>query len=189
MDQRVYRKPWQGLFERLLCDWDERQSAEWDNADTRLASAVYTDPARYKSERAMLFRRLPLCLGHEDQLPAGQRACPRRGGPAAAARHEDATARSACSSMPAGIAARGWCREAGRCATGPACPVRITAGPMVWTGGCSACRGGRRFPTLDLAAHGLRQLPSAVRHGLIWACWIPTGTARTRHRGISRRPR
>ena len=71
MDQRVHRKPWQRLFERLLCDWDERESADWDNADTRLASRVYTDPARYESERAMLFYRLPLCLGHEDQLSAG----------------------------------------------------------------------------------------------------------------------
>ena len=34
------------------------------------------------------------------------------------------------------------------------------------------------FPTLDVAAHGLRQLPSAVRHGLIWATLDPNTTAR-----------
>ncbi len=34
----------------------------------------------------------------------------------------------------------------------------------------------KSFPTLDLAAHGLRQLPSTVRHGLIWAQLDPLAT-------------
>ena len=62
------RKPWQGLFERLITEWDVRQSPEWDCAETRLPSAVYTDPQRYQAELNILFRAMPLCLGHEDQL-------------------------------------------------------------------------------------------------------------------------
>ena len=63
-------KPWQGLFERLIREWDHRQSPDADCTETRLPSAVYTDPARYQAELSGLFRGLPLCLGHEDQLDA-----------------------------------------------------------------------------------------------------------------------
>ena len=69
-DANARPKPWQGLFERLIHEWDNRQSAEWDSAETRLPSSVYTDPGRYQAELTVLFRGLPVCLGHEDQLGA-----------------------------------------------------------------------------------------------------------------------
>ena len=56
------------LFERLLRDMDHRESPEWDAQDSRLDPAVYCDPAILEREKSQIFRRLPLCLGHADQL-------------------------------------------------------------------------------------------------------------------------
>ena len=70
-DEMACQKPWHRLFERLLSDWNERQGSDWDNAETRLPSSVYTCPQRYQTEVSTLFRRLPLCLGHVDQLAPG----------------------------------------------------------------------------------------------------------------------
>jgi hypothetical protein len=61
-------KPWHGLFERLISEWDHRQSPDADCTETIFPSAVYTDPEQYQAELSRLFRGLPLCLGHEDQL-------------------------------------------------------------------------------------------------------------------------
>jgi hypothetical protein len=66
--ESMTRKPWHSLFERLIDDWDERESPEWDVIEARLPSDAYTDPGRYKSEMSGLFRRFPLCLGDADQL-------------------------------------------------------------------------------------------------------------------------
>src|SRR4051812_32079896 len=60
--------PWHDLFERLIREWDHRQSPDADCTETTLPSAVYTDPEQYQAELRRLFRGLPLCLGHEDQL-------------------------------------------------------------------------------------------------------------------------
>jgi len=172
MDQGVHRKPWQGLFERLLHDWHQRQSTDWDSSDTRLSSSEYTDPKRYQAEIALLFRRLPLCLGHEDQLPAGSvLARDVAGLPLLLAKGRDGVVRvflNACRHRGARlVAAEGAvCRHSSL-----SCPYHG------WTYGLDGQLIGvpwrQAFPTMDPGTHGLRQLPTTLRHGLIWVVLDP----------------
>jgi phenylpropionate dioxygenase-like ring-hydroxylating dioxygenase large terminal subunit len=165
--------PWQDLFERLISEWGERQSPEWDSTETRLPSAVYTDPTQYQAELATLFRRLPLCLGHADQLvePSSTLAREIAGLPLFIARDSAGTIRVFLNA----------CRHRGaRLAAGDGTVCRRSSLSCLYHGWTYGLDGTlfsvpRReaFPTLDVAAHGLRQLPSAVRHGLIWVVLDP----------------
>jgi Rieske 2Fe-2S family protein len=165
------QKPWHRLFERLLSDWDERQSSDWDNAETRLPSSVYTCPQRYQAEVATLFRRLPLCLGHVDQLaPGSVMARDTAGLPLLLARDADGDVHVLLNA----------CRHRGaRLLAGDAVCRRSSLSCLYhgWTYGLDGrllnIPRKEAFPTCDPAAHGLRRLPSAVRHGLIWAVLDP----------------
>ena len=173
-DEKPCRKPWQGLFERLLSEWDDRQSAEWDSAETRLPAAVYTDPGRYQAELTVLFRGLPLCLGHEDQLGAAGSVLAREvaGLPLLMIRDSAGVVRVFLNA----------CRHRGaRLVAGEEAVCRRSSLSCLYHGWTYGLDGQllsvpRReaFPTLDTAARGLRQLPSAMRHGLIWAVLDPT---------------
>ena len=173
-DEKPCRKPWQGLFERLLSEWDDRQSAEWDSAETRLPAAVYTDRGRYQAELTVLFRGLPLCLGHEDQLGATGNVLAREvaGLPLLMIRDSAGVVRVFLNA----------CRHRGaRLVAGEEAVCRRSSLSCLYHGWTYGLDGRllsvpRReaFPTLNTAAHGLRQLPSAVRHGLIWAVLDPT---------------
>src|SRR4051794_19406340 len=59
---------WDGMFRRLLAEPERREAPERDATTALLPAAVYQDPQRFEAERDQLFRRLPLCLGHVDQL-------------------------------------------------------------------------------------------------------------------------
>lgn len=69
VNEMTCQKPWHGLFEQLLCGRGQR-SSDRDSTEFRLPAHEYTDSKRYEAEVATLFRQLPLCLGHEDQLRA-----------------------------------------------------------------------------------------------------------------------
>ncbi len=56
------------LFRRMLDELDQRESSEWDTRESTLDPAIYSDPAIYDLEIDRIFRRVPLCLGHADQL-------------------------------------------------------------------------------------------------------------------------
>ncbi len=171
-------KPWQGLFERVISEWDHRQSPDADCMETALPSAVYTDPAQYQAELSRLFRNLPLCLGHEDQLDTSGTVLTREvaGLPLLMTRDSSGAVHVFLNA----------CRHRGaRLVTGEETVCRRTSLSCLyhgWTYGLDGRLLGvpRRdaFPTLNVAAHGLRQLPSAVRHGLIWATLDPSSTAR-----------
>src|SRR5215813_15514765 len=60
--------PWQHLFERLVGELDQPTSADWKVQTNTLDPKVYYDVGRFDAEQEHLFRRLPLCLGHIDQL-------------------------------------------------------------------------------------------------------------------------
>ena len=60
--------PWQQLFERLVGELDQPTSPDWEAQTNRLNPRVYCDLGRFEAEHEQLFRRLPLCLGHVDQL-------------------------------------------------------------------------------------------------------------------------
>jgi glycine betaine catabolism A len=159
------QKPWQGLFERLLSDWDRPRDIHGE--ETRLASAVYTNPERYRGEVRGLFHRLPLCLGHVDQLPlGGVLARDLAGLPVLLTRDAEGRVRvllNACRHRGAKLLAGDQ----------PACRrSSLSCRYHGWTygldGGLLSVPRREAFPTLDPHSHGLRQLPSSVRHGLIW---------------------
>ena len=60
--------PWQQLFERLVGELDQPASPDWEAQTNTLNPKVYYDEGRFEAEHEQLFRRLPLCLGHVDQL-------------------------------------------------------------------------------------------------------------------------
>jgi phenylpropionate dioxygenase-like ring-hydroxylating dioxygenase large terminal subunit len=171
-------KPWHGLFERLIREWDHRQSPDADCTETMLPSAVYTDPEQYQAELSRLFRGLPLCLGHADQLDTSGTVLARdiAGLPLLMTRDSSGAVRVFLNA----------CRHRGaRLVAGEETVCRRSSLSCLYHGWTYGLDGRllsvpRRdaFPTLDVAAHGLRQLPSAVRHGLIWATLDPNTTAR-----------
>jgi Rieske 2Fe-2S family protein len=170
------RKPWQGLFERLIGEWGDRRSLEWDSQESRIPVSFYTDPGQFQREMSGLFRRQPLCLGHADQLDAqgGVLARDIAGLPLLITRDTAGTIRVFLNA----------CRHRGaRLLPGEdtACR-RATLSCLYhgWTYGLDGKLIGlpRReaFPTLDLSEHGLRPLPCSVRHGLIWVVLDPNAT-------------
>ncbi|HTI81320.1 MAG TPA: aromatic ring-hydroxylating dioxygenase subunit alpha [Acetobacteraceae bacterium] len=170
-DEKVHQKPWHGLFERLLSNWDGRQGSDSDNVESRLPSSVYTNPERYQAEVSTLFRRLPLCLGHVDQLASGSvMARDIAGLPLLLTRDADGEVHVLLNA----------CRHRGaRLLAGDAVRHRNSLSCLYhgWTYGLDGqlLNMPRRdaFPTCDPATHGLRKLPSTVRHGLIWTVLDP----------------
>ena len=59
---------WFSLIERLRATLDRRDDVGTDTAEALLPASVYCDPARFEAEKSELFRRMPVCLGHADQL-------------------------------------------------------------------------------------------------------------------------
>jgi glycine betaine catabolism A len=165
--------PWHGLFHRLASGQDRRSSSKRELTETTLSSAVYTDPARYQTEQALLFRRMPLCLGHIDQLsePGSVLAREIGGLPLLLVRDRDGSIGVFLNS----------CRHRGaRLVTEDGVLCQRSSLSCLYHGWTYDLSGAlvsvpRReaFPTLDMATRGLRRLPSTVRHGLIWAVLDP----------------
>jgi len=61
---------WQDLFERLLAVMDARPSPASAAPQAFLDPAIYASPQRFEAERARIFRRQPICLGHVAQFAA-----------------------------------------------------------------------------------------------------------------------
>jgi hypothetical protein len=49
------RKPWHGLFERLLSEWDEWTTSHQEDAEAPLVAGVYPDLEGYRAELHALF--------------------------------------------------------------------------------------------------------------------------------------
>jgi phenylpropionate dioxygenase-like ring-hydroxylating dioxygenase large terminal subunit len=169
--------PWQPLFERLLGELDDRSSPDWHTPPTTLDPAIYRDPERFAAERDRLFRRLPLCVGHVDQLaePGSVLAFELCGVPVLLARGRDGELRAflnVCRHRGARLVAE----------EGAVCRKQSFVCPYhAWTyrldGSLAGVPRAEAFPDLERPALGLRPLPCAVRHGLIWVVLDPaTGT-------------
>lgn len=169
--------PWQNLFERLLVELDRTASPDWQAPTTTLDPRIYYDPGRFEAERERLFRRLPLCLGHADQLaePGTIHVLDLCGTPVLIARGADGELRvflNVCRHRGARLLAQ----------EGEVCRRRNLVCPYhAWTYGLDGSLAGvpraEAFPYLDRHLLGLRQLPSTVRHGLIWAVLDPVADA------------
>ena len=164
---------WHGMFQRLLLETDRREDAEGDQPESRLDAAVYHDPRRHQAERTHLFHRLPLCLGHADQLrePGSVLAREIAGLPLLLMRDaagEIGVFLNACRH-------RGAClvTEEGVIHTRSSLSCRYHGWTYDLAGALVSVPRREAFPTLDRAARGLRRLPATVRHGLIWAVLDP----------------
>jgi phenylpropionate dioxygenase-like ring-hydroxylating dioxygenase large terminal subunit len=162
--------PWLGLFERLIDKIGTRRGDPMPGQPrtNRLPSSVYTDPVRYEAELTRLFRRMPLCLGPVDQFGEGGNVITREITGLALLITRD----------PAGRIRvfLNACRHRGaRVLTDDSWPCRRTSLSCLYHGWTYGLDGRllsipRRdaFPCLDVEAHALRELPTTVRHGLIW---------------------
>ena len=166
-------EPLARLFRRMLDEIDKRESVEWDDRESTLDPAVYSDPTIYAREIDRIFRRLPLCLGHADQLrePGSLIARDLVGLPLLLVRDrqgEIGVFLNVCRHRGARLVAG----EDEVCVRGGlTCPYHG------WTydlgGALRGVPAAEAFPTLDKSTRGLRRLPSTVRHGLIWAILDP----------------
>jgi phenylpropionate dioxygenase-like ring-hydroxylating dioxygenase large terminal subunit len=166
--------PWQVLFERLLAELDRRDSHDWQAEQANLDPRIYFDPGRFAAERERLFRRLPLCVGHADQLaePGSLLAFELSGVPVLLARGRDGELRAFLN----------VCRHRGArllAEQGTVCRTQSLVCPYhAWTyrldGTLAGIPRAEAFPCLDRAELGLRKLPIAVRHGLIWVVLDPS---------------
>ena len=167
---------WQGMFEQLLAELDRRGSTPDGAAGVAtLDPAIYCDPVRFERERAKLFRRLPLCLGHADQLaePGSVLAREICGVPVLLCRARDGAIRAflnVCRHRGARLLVE---QDEVVCKQALSCPYHG------WTyrhdGSLAGIPRAEGFPELDRAAVHLRELPSAVRHGLIFVVLDPDG--------------
>lgn len=166
---------WQDLFERLLAELDRRGAISGAEEQSTLDPAIYRDPARFAAERERLFLAQPVCLGHEDQLaaPGSVLAMEVCGVPMLLARAGDGRLGAFLN----------VCRHRGaRLVTeqGTVCRKQSLACPYHgWTyrldGSLAGVPRAEAFPALDKRLLGLRALPLAVRHGLVWIVLDPDG--------------
>ncbi len=169
---------WQALFQRLLAEMGGRTSPDWQADVAGLDPALYTDPARFGRERERLFRRLPLCLGPVDQLrePGSVMAREVCGVPVLIAHSREGRVKAflnVCRHRGARLvdgASESWGEPCRRQSL--VCPYHG------WTyrldGSLAGLPRAEAFPSIEKHALGLRELPSAVRHGMIWAVLDPS---------------
>ncbi len=164
------------LFERMLDEMDQSESMEWDATESVLPTAVYHDPAVLAQETEHLFKRMPLCLGHADQLPAPGNMLARDlfGLPLLLVRNREGEINvflNVCRHRGARLVAgeNRVCQHSTL-----SCPYHA------WTydlnGVLRGIPGAEGFPNLDKATRSLRRLPATVRHGLIWVSLDPAAT-------------
>ena len=170
---KIGASPWQHLFERLFAELDQPTSPDWQVPRTTLDPKVYYDVGRFQAERDQLLRQLPLCLGHIDQLaePGAVLALDLCGAPLLMARGSDRELRvflNVCRHRGARLLAQ----------QGEVCRRKSFVCPYhAWTyrldGSLAGVPRAEAFPDLDHQLLGLRELPSTVRHGLMWAVLDP----------------
>lgn len=167
---------WRPLFTRLLSEVDARTNTDWQAPTTAVDPMIYCDPHRYALERQRLFRRLPVCLGHADQIaePGSVLALDLCGLPILLARHQDGSLRvllNVCRHRGVRLVADDGvvCRKAGL-----TCPYHAWSYRL--DGALAGVPRREAFLNLDREKLGLRQLPSIVRHGLVWTL-LDTNTA------------
>jgi phenylpropionate dioxygenase-like ring-hydroxylating dioxygenase large terminal subunit len=164
------------LFRRMLDEMDQRESSEWDGREGHVDVADYSDPAHLVSEISHVLRRLPLCLGHADQLrePGSMIARDIFGMPLLLVRDREGDIQVLLN----------VCRHRGtRLVLGENEVCRratLTCPYHAWTydlkGQLRNIPAEAGFPNTERASHGLKRLPSEVRHGLIWAVLDPAAT-------------
>lgn len=146
-----------------------------DETEYRLPVERYTSQARFEAERDILFRRYPLAVALSGEMaePGSCLALDVHGLPVVLARGEDGVMRAflnVCRHRGIEVLTeKGVCRRSAL-----VCPYHN------WTYRLDGSLKGmpdaaKAFPNLDRLAHGLKPLPAAERHGLIWVLPDPDG--------------
>ncbi len=138
----------------------------------RIPNAHYTDPAILDAEMRTTFAA-PLLVAPSSSVPTpgDYRTIDLMGMPVVVVRGSDGRARVLLN----------VCRHRGaQLAEGSGCSRRLTCGYHGWSydteGALVGIPGREGFDDLDIAIHGLVELPSEERHGYVWALRDPGGT-------------
>ncbi len=165
MDMPIRQRPTQGQLDlaRIIAEGRSSEGA----GVTTVPASVYTDPARFAAEKAVLFDRLPMVIAPSALLPE----------PNMAVAHDGFGMPLLLTRDKKGEAHVFWnvCRhrgtrlvEGGEVQRAP----RISCPYHAWTytadGALAAMPRPDTFPGLDKADHHLKPLPSREAGGLIW---------------------
>ena len=151
----------------------------------RIPNAHYTDPAILEAELRTTFAA-PLLVAPSSSVPkpGDYRAMDLMGTPVVVVRGADGRARVLLN----------VCRHRGaQIAEGSGCSRRLTCAYHGWTydteGALVGIPGREGFDDIDVATHGLVELPSEERHGYVWAPARPGRRPRPRRppRSVRRR--
>src|SRR5262249_11190060 len=137
-----------------------RASPDWQAEPVTLDPRIYHDAERFAAERERLFRRLPLCVGHADQLaePGSLLAFELCGVPVLPARGRDGTLR-AFLNVRRHRGAR-LVSEQGTVCRKPSIACPYHAGPIDSMARWPACRAPRPFPASTAPSSDCVRCPS-----------------------------
>lgn len=161
------------LQRRLIRHIENGRSTDLADAPMRMSSSVYADPARYAAEQQKLFLELPLVAGLSGDIPntGDMLTFEGAGRPIVVIRDQQGRANAFLNQ----------CTHRGaRVVAGNSCQATISCPFHGWSFGLDGKLVGQPgkqcFDGIDPATLGLRQVPCAEWHGLIFVRAQPGGT-------------
>jgi phenylpropionate dioxygenase-like ring-hydroxylating dioxygenase large terminal subunit len=160
-----------GELAEILLDYFEHNRTFQSNKVMAVPAADFSDPDRWSAEIELIFKRVPLMLALSCEMPnpGDYKAMEAVGRPILISRDKTGTARAflnVCAHRWAPVTAEGR----GHCSRF-VCPFH---GWAYGTDGQLLGIADRfKFGDIDRAAHGLKELACAERHGMIFVCLTP----------------
>jgi phenylpropionate dioxygenase-like ring-hydroxylating dioxygenase large terminal subunit len=147
------------------------RTTDYAEAEMRIPTAAYYEPAHAAAERDLVFKRMPLLIAHSSELsqPGAFVSRDLVGTPLLVVRQDDGSLR----------AFSNVCRHRGAqvvdvekgCARSFRCPYHAWSYSL--DGSLRSIPFGEGFDKTDRSEHGLIELPVDERHGLVWVMLTP----------------